>query len=123
MEINRVRAMSKIVVFATVRFEVIGFHRWPEATGVRAYLGQRHRHKFFVEATAEVYHDDREIEFHDLLDFCKSHFPGGDMGSRSCEQMAKDLVNDITRRFGLRRVTVKVFEDNEVGAEVAFTTG
>ena len=101
-----------------VRFQVEGFHRWPDATPARAYLAQRHRHMFHVEASIDVSHDDREIEFHDLLDFCRVHFPGGELGSQSCEQMAAGLAHEITRAYPGRRVMVSVFEDGEVGARV-----
>jgi hypothetical protein len=37
------------------------------------------------------------------------------MGSQSCETMAEDLAQKVTRRFGERRVMVEVMEDGEVG--------
>lgn len=101
-----------------VRFTREGFHCWPDAPPHRAYLAERHRHLFHIEVALEVFEHDREIEFHDLLDFCRQQFPGGEMGSASCEQMAKRLAENITRRFSGRRVSVGVFEDGEVGARV-----
>ncbi len=100
-----------------VRFQVPGFHHWPEPTERRAYLGQRHRHLFHVEVRMEVGHDDREVEFHDLLDFARAQFPGGELGGQSCEMMARQLGKEIARRFG-RAVEVTVSEDGEVGAGV-----
>ena len=82
------------------------------------YLGNSHRHLFYVEAQVEVKHDDREIEFHDLLDFCKSHFFSGEMGPLSCEMLARDLRQQIVTAYPGRKVIVSVFEDNEVGAIV-----
>jgi hypothetical protein len=101
-----------------VRFAVEGFHQWSDATSRRDYLRALHRHLFHVEASVEVTADDREIEFHDFLDFCRAVFPGGNMGGQSCEMMARGLVEKITRHYGQRRVTVAVFEDGEVGARV-----
>jgi hypothetical protein len=119
---------SSVTSFAIVRFEVVGFHRWPGASEERAYLAQRHRHKFFVEARVQVYHDDREIEFHDLQDFCKTVFTfgheAGEFGGSSCEALARILLTEIARAYGSERaIRVSVFEDNEVGAEVVFTPG
>lgn len=103
-----------------VRFQCPGLHRWPFAPERRRYLAHLHRHLFHVEVRLEVLHQDREIEFHDLLDFCLMHFPGGDQGSKSCEMMAEGMVNDVIARWPGRRVQVAVFEDGEVGAEVTY---
>jgi len=104
---------------AVVRFTSPGFHHWNGATGEREYLASPHRHLFFVEVSVEVSHDDREIEFHDLLDWCRSEFGSGDFGGQSCEMLARGLLEKIVRRFGKRRTIVSVFEDNEVGAVVS----
>lgn len=101
-----------------VRLTFEGFHRWPGAPDHRAYLRDSHRHLFHVEARVEVHHDDRELEFHDVQGFLREVLPHGDLGARSCEMLARELVNAITRRYGERRVRVGVFEDGEVGAEV-----
>ncbi len=103
---------------AVVRFTSPGFHHWPGATGQRAYLSQPHRHLFHVEARIEVYHDDREIEFHDFLEFCRLNFPSGNLGARSCETLARNLAGAISTTYQDRTVSVSVFEDGEVGAVV-----
>lgn len=103
---------------AIVRFAVPGFHCWQEATGERGYLADRHRHLFNVEARIELKHSCREIEFHDFLDFCRTNFPGGEMGNRSCEHMAEELIQKISDRWQNRWIQVSVFEDQEVGAQV-----
>jgi hypothetical protein len=98
-----------------VRFTQPGFHHWPEPTKQRAYLGERHRHLFHVEVRLQVQHDDREVEFHDLLDLARGLFPGGELGGQSCETMARSLGKQIARHYG-RAVEVNVSEDGEVGA-------
>ena len=102
-----------------VRFNVEGFHYWPSAPKGRFYLGQKHRHQFYVEVSCEVKHDDREIEFHDLLDVSKHYFPGGDMDEDSCEMMAHDLAKKLAYHYD-RPFSVSVSEDNEVGAICSF---
>jgi len=98
-----------------VRFTAPGFHHWAGASGERSYLAQPHRHLFNVEARVAVSHDDREIEFHDLLDFARAQFGEGDFGESSCERLARKLAKKMARRYG-RACCVSVSEDGEVGA-------
>jgi hypothetical protein len=100
-----------------IRFTSEGFHHWPTAPPSRAYLANSHRHLFYVEVQTHVSHDDREIEFHDLLDKAKSLFPAGDLGGRSCETLAGDLAGALSKQYR-RPFRVAVSEDNEVGASV-----
>ena len=99
-----------------VKYDVIGFHCWPEADGDRNYLADRHRHKFFYRVAIGVEHHDREIEFHDFLDFCKSNTLQGEMGRCSCEDMARHLIEKIADRWPNRNIEVEVSEDGEVSA-------
>jgi hypothetical protein len=112
--------MSKARI--TVRFIEPGFHRWPGATEERAYLADRHRHLFYVAVTVEVDHDDREIEFHDLLEVARAMYRrmgngDGEYGSMSCEAMARQLGQALAELYS-RPFEVSVYEDNEVGATV-----
>lgn len=105
----------------TVRWTAVGFHRWPDAAEVlpeRAYLADRHRHLFYFTAEVEVDHHDREIEFHDLLDYLQANGPSGELGSQSCEDLAHDVAYMIEGRHPGRRRRVSVFEDNECGATI-----
>lgn len=106
------------LTFAVVRFTVEGWHCWPNAHEKRAYLRYKHRHLFHVEVRLQVFHDEREVEYHDLLDFCKEHFLGGDRGADSCETMARGLAQKLTASFPGRLVEVSCLEDNEAGAVV-----
>jgi len=71
-----------------VRFTFAGFHRWEGAPTHRSYLAARHRHLFGVEVKCLVNSDDREIEFHDLLDESKGFFNEPERGNQSCEMLA-----------------------------------
>lgn len=104
-----------------VRFEVEAFHHWPGAEGKRAYLGQRHRHMMHVEVSLAVFHNDRDVEFHDLRDFCLAHMPAGEWGSTSCETAAIDLAKDIRKRWPDRAIAIGVFEDGECGGFVSYS--
>lgn len=118
---SRFSGIAKTV--ATVRFQVEGFHSWPEAPIGRAYLRDRHRHLFYYEVSVELGHSDREIEFHDLKDFCLDHALMGDMGRTSCEQMAEHLMRALMVEYPVRDLAVSVFEDGEVGATVTYLEG
>jgi len=109
---------QSVVLYAVVRFTVPGFHRWPGAPASRSYLRERHRHLFYMEVKLETFHEEREVEFHDLLAESKDLFPGGELDDRSCETMARTMVNQISGLYPGRRLEVSVFEDNEVGAVV-----
>lgn len=102
-----------------VRFTCEGFHHWPDAPPQRAYLAHPHRHLFHVEVALEVTADNREVEFHNLLDLCRAQFPGGEMGAQSCEQMAGHLWAQVACAYPGRQISVSVFEDGEAGARVA----
>lgn len=108
--------------FATVRFTFEGLHCWPDAPAHRTYLASDHRHLFHFEVSIEVMHDDREIEFHDLMDLCKDfvlmRLGPPDFGPKSCEHMARQLADYLRGRWPNRYGMVKVFEDGEAGAEV-----
>lgn len=100
-----------------VRFTFEGFHAWPAAPERRAYLRDRHRHLFHV-AVGLGTDGDREVEFHDLLEFCRSHAPGPELGARSCEAIAEGLLHDVAGEWPGRCVRVAVFEDGEAGAVI-----
>ncbi len=88
----------------------------------RLYLASDHRHLFHVEVMIQVFEDDREIEFHDLLDVAKEQFGQGDFGNDSCETMARCLKEKMTIRYPNRHMNIKVFEDGEVGAALMFSS-
>lgn len=103
-----------------VEFRHAGLHCWPGAPEHRAYLRTPHRHLFHVTVFTEVKHDDREIEFHDLLEQSKSIFEKSFDElpiQRSCETMARRLHGWLVSLHG-RDFKVSVSEDGECGAIV-----
>ena len=109
----------------TVAWQVDGYHRWPDATPARDYLASRHRHRFDLGVQVPVTHDERDIEFHDLLDVARQVLEGYreagrqtyDFGDLSCEAIASELALSICHRYD---VSVVAFcsEDGYVTAEV-----
>lgn len=104
-----------------IRFTADGWHSWPAAVGEREYLASVHRHLFYVEVRLAVTHDEREVEFHDLLAYCRAVFRRGDFGAASCETLAQRLLTAIEHSYPGRAASVSVFEDNECGATLRYT--
>lgn len=96
------------------RFE--GFHSYPDAPERVAFLKNTHRHMFYIEATIEVFHDDRELEFFlvkEVLDKEIIIYVGlGDLGS--CEMIGDKILDGLINTYGEKRYySVEVSEDGE----------
>lgn len=103
-----------------ITFQRPGMHHWPNAPEHRAYLRAEHRHLFIVSVATIVSHDNREIEFHDLLEQSKAIFNEGLDKlpiARSCESMARWLGERLALAHK-RTFKVDVSEDGECGATV-----
>lgn len=111
-----------------VNFSVAGLHHWPGAAEQRAYLANPHRHLFEVRVTCDVGHDEREVEFHDLLEDARRAFSGlgapyhprsllVNFGARSCETLGRELLLHLLQDWpGV--TSVRVSEDGECAAIV-----
>ena len=108
-------------VWFTTSFE--GFHCWPRAPEWCDFLAARHRHLFGVRVEAEVAHLDRDIEFiaakRELSEWIATQWPGGELGSFSCEMVALAVAGHVRDRYGATRMAVWVDEDGENGARVS----
>lgn len=119
----RVRPAQPVAIW--VKHQFAAFHQWPDAPEPRGYLARRHRHWFHVKVSMLVTHDDREVEFHDLLDHvvAASETLGvpsvsgwRDLGAMSCEMIARNIAARVAVVYPGRRVEVDVSEDGECGA-------
>lgn len=108
-----------------VTFQRPGIHYYPQAAHQEdlkdvSYLGYPHRHLFKFKVAIEVFHDDREIEFHQFLNFIEGAIDDGilQLNHKSCEMIADDLFALILDKYPSRsrRVEIDVSEDGEVGA-------
>jgi hypothetical protein len=103
-----------------VTFQQIGFHRYPNAPEEVAYLRDVHRHVFHFNVGIQVFHDDREIEFHMFMNWLRSLYANGDLelNYKSCEMLAQDVTKSIYAKYDCtkRRIEVTVSEDGECGA-------
>lgn len=111
------------LVYASVQIE--GVHCWKDAPDEVKYLQDKHRHIFFIKATVQVNHDDRDIEFimlgHRIKQWIYNQYPKYsdaradrtiDLSFTSCEMLARLLMD----AFGL--YSCEVSEDNENGATI-----
>lgn len=116
-----------------VKTEFEGLHNWETCNIDRVtFLKHPHRHKFYVTVKLEVSHDDRDLEFFIIknqldavIEGMFEKYPGFfnvlDLGSMSCEMMAKRIIAALLCMHPANKVFCSVFEDNENGAEVHFT--
>jgi len=85
----------------------------------RGYLADRHRHLFHVRVEVPVMHDERDVEFHELRDYAEMWWPrDGELGSMSCESIARDIAGHVLQNWPLPWIQVSVSEDGEAGAVV-----
>lgn len=103
----------KSEVYCLVLFEAT--HCWPSCPIEEvSYLRYPHRHVFYIRAYKNVNHLDRETEFiylkHKIEKYLTEKYPTRDLGSTSCEMLAKDLIS----QFDLTKADVS--EDNENGS-------
>ena len=106
-----------------VTFQKEGIHRYPDAPEGVEFLKHPHRHIFHFRATIEVFHNDRDIEFilfkRELENLYKESTLQVDY--KSCEMLAEDLIEYISKTYPGRRISIEVSEDGENGATLKFS--
>ena len=111
-----------------VTFQKEGIHKYPAAaTEPRladvSFLGYPHRHIFHFRVTIAVTHNDRDIEFIQFKRELEGLYGTGtlQMDFKSCEMLAEDLVDYISKKYPHREIEVEVSEDGENGATLYFS--
>lgn len=109
-----------------VSFQKEGIHSYPAAKDIEGveFLANPHRHMFHFKVTIDVYHDDRDIEF--ILfkrELQQLFIEDGqcDIDHKSCEMLAKDVLEYLFVTYPGRNAQVSVSEDGENGAVVSST--
>lgn len=111
-----------------VTFQKEGIHKYPAAAtdpmlADVSFLGYPHRHIFHFKVTIDVYHNDRDIEFilfkRELENLYKDSVMMIDF--KSCEMLAEDLIDYISKKYPNRKIIVEVSEDGENGAILSFS--
>lgn len=113
---------GKIERCITVSGQYEGFHKYKDAPDEVAFLKHLHRHIFKWEATVEVFHDDREIEFFMMqtqINRLVLPFINYTEDLGSCEQQAERILEGLVNLYGAtRNYSVEVSEDGENSATV-----
>jgi ABC-type uncharacterized transport system substrate-binding protein len=108
---------SQTKSYIKVRTEFEGYHFYPTAGDIDTRIGfleNVHRHMFKVEVKIEVEHDNRELEFFLVKWALQEFISGGNMNHKSCEMIAKDIINNhLIPKYGNRYYEVVVSEDGE----------
>jgi hypothetical protein len=119
--------MSLIKKWIWVTFQKAGFHYYPAAqTDITlqdvSYLGARHRHLFKFNVQIEVFHNDRELEFHQVLDYCESLYKDEnlDINHKSVEMLADDLYAVLSTKYPNRDMKITISEDGECGCTIEY---
>lgn len=118
---------AKRIVWVT--FQRQGFHVFPAAATEPVfadvkYLGNRHRHLFKFRVEIQVWHNDREIEFHQLLNYCESLLGTQvELNNKSVEMLADDLFDVLAVRYPGRDMVIEVSEDGENGCRIEYPAG
>jgi hypothetical protein len=126
---QRERIMSQAKRKIWITFQRAGFHRYPAANedpklSDVSYLGSRHRHLFKFRVEIEIFHNDRELEFHQVLNYCESLYKDNslEIDYKSVEMLADDLYLQLANRYPDRFMTIEVSEDGECGCRIEYNT-
>lgn len=121
------RIKGKATRWIYVNFQKAGFHRYIAAETDPAladvsYLGNRHRHMFKFNVQIEIFHNDRELEFHQVLNYCESLFATQtiDIDYNSVEMLADDLYMQLATKYPGRNMKINVSEDGECGCIIDY---
>lgn len=101
-----------------VTFQRAGFHLWANAPQGREYLSTKHRHLFKFRVWIQVWHEDREVEFHDFLEWLEGLYENKTLQAdgKSCETLSDELHASIASRYPDRKIWIEISEDGECGS-------
>lgn len=123
--INRINDAAMRWIWVT--FQKTGFHKYIAAATDPAledvsYLGNRHRHIFKFIVQIEIFHNDRELEFHQVLNYCESLFESRtiDIDFKSVEMLSDDLYLQLAEKYPARNMKISVSEDGECGCLIEY---
>jgi hypothetical protein len=124
---DRIRERAERKIWVT--FQRAGFHRYPAASedpklSDVSYLGSRHRHLFKFKVEIEIFHNDRELEFHQVLNYCESLYKDNhlEIDYKSVEMLADDLYLQLANKYPDRFIAIEVSEDGECGCRIEYNT-
>ena len=115
--------LIKTLALISVTFTCKGFHRYPDAPEDVAYLRDTHRHLFKFKVAIQVFSTERELEFHQFLNWLESVMGTTiSVDHKSCEMISDDLAKVIADRYPGRQLAIEVWEDGECGSITQYAT-
>jgi len=121
--------ITKHSSYIFITFQREGVHAFPRAgsdprlaTGSWddvSFLQYPHRHIFHFTVKIQVEHNDREIEFIQFKRRCERLYSVDnclDLDNKSCEMIAEELIDQISKWYPGREIEVIVSEDGENGS-------
>jgi hypothetical protein len=107
-----------------VTFQKEGIHRYPDAPDGVEFLKNPHRHIFHFRVDVDVFHNDRDIEFILFKRELEALYSAAtlEVDYKSCEMLAEDLIDYISKKYPGRKISVEVSEDGENGATLSYNT-
>ena len=109
--------MKKTKSMIAVTFQRAGYHKYPGAPEDVSYLQDKHRHLFKFKVAIEVFAEDREIEFHQFLNWLESLYTGHlSLDNASCEMVSDTLAAAVNSKYPGRQLAIEVWEDGECGS-------
>jgi hypothetical protein len=112
--------INKNVSNIYVTFQKVGYHRYPDAPSEPfdvSYLKNIHRHLFKFRVSIQVFHENRELEFHQFLNWLHSLYDKElNLDYKSCEMISDELNFKIAEKYPNRKVSIEVSEDGECGS-------
>lgn len=105
-----------------VTFQKEGIHRYPDAPEGVEFLRSPHRHIFHFRVDVDVFHNDRDIEFILFKRELEALYSAQTLqvDHKSCEMLAEDLIDYISKKYPGRKISVEVSEDGENGATLYY---
>jgi hypothetical protein len=105
-----------------VTFFKEGIHRYPDTPVGVEFLRSPHRHIFHFRVDVDVFHNDRDIEFILFKRELEALYSAAilQVDYKSCEMLAEDLIDYISKKYPGRKISVEVSEDGENGATLHF---
>jgi hypothetical protein len=108
-----------------VTFQKEGIHRYPLAPKEVEFLRHPHRHMFHFRVEMEVFHDDRDVEFIMWKREMEKLYSDStlQLDYKSCEMLARELLEYNLKAYPDRNLAVTVSEDGENGATLTYIKG
>lgn len=118
--------------FIWITFQREGIHCYPAAATNPSlatndwrdvsFLAYPHRHIFHFKVEIEVFNDDRDIEFIQFKRSVERFYDQGtlELNNKSCEMVARDLYEVLSKVYPSRDIVIEVSEDGENGCRLYF---